>query len=266
MDEKREFIALLFDGYKKRKEENRLYTRDDKVPKIIISEYLKLVGKPAFSNLISLYKKNYIACESRVEPNFTKEEEKGLGDVYDYIQDFDFNKDKFNVFVVSLIIHSKLYAYCADGSFGGKLRQTTAVLQDVNIEIPTAEDAKRIFNSYIQKGDYILEKFKNKDYFGYIEDCIRLNVDLIKLQPFADGNKRTFRSLTNLLLKILNIPPIYIPAKERDEYKKALITAMNDNNYDDIIQFYYYKICDAIITLDIKNSEILNENEKHNHL
>ena len=63
----------------------------------------------------------------------------------------------------------------------------------------------------------------------------------------------------NLLLKLLNIPPIYIPSKERSEYKKALIKAIRDNNYEDIIEFYYYKICDAIITMDIKNSLIVED-------
>ena len=254
-------IGLLFDGYKKRKMENRLYSKDDRIPKIIISEYLNLVERPSFNKFISLYKRNYILCESKVEPNFSIEEQQGLADTYDYINDFDFSKDEFNVFTTSLIIHMKLFSHCGDGSFGGSLRDSTAVLNDVNIDVVPPHIAKKVFNSYIPKKDYILEKYKKGDIFGYIEDCIKLNVELIKLQPFADGNKRTFRSLLNLQLKLLNIPPIYIPAKERQEYKKVLIKAIRDDDFKDIIQFYYYKICDAIITLDIKHSEILENND-----
>jgi len=259
MDEKREFISLLFDGYKKRKLENRLYSQNDNVPKIIIQQYIELIEKPSFKDLITSYKINYIFHESRVEQNIRKEELYGLGEVYDYIQNFDFDKNKFNIFVTSLILHQRLYSHCEIG-FGGNLRETNAVFSDLDIDITPPEEAKKIFNNYIIQKDNIFEKYNQGDIFGYIEDCIKLNVELIKLQPFADGNKRTFRALTNLLLKRVNIPPIYIELNERDEYKKALVKAMKNNDYNDIIQFYYYKICDSIITLDIKNSQI-HEND-----
>lgn len=256
--EAREFIQLMFEGYKKRKEDGRLYQKDDNVPQIIIDNYLSFVTKPSFNDLITTYKEKYILNESAVEPNMSKEERMGLADVYDFIKDFDFNKNFFNVFTTSMQIHNKLYKHCGDGTFGGHLRESTAVLQDVNIDIATPQEAKIIFNQYIAKNNYF-DKLKNDDIFGYIADCVKLNVELIKLQPFADGNKRTFRSLLNLLLKKINIPPIYIEQSEAIEYKKVLIKAMQAtslDDYNDIIQFYYYKICDAIMTLDINHSKV----------
>ena len=98
----RDYISLLFDGYKMRKQENRLYKNDDEIPKIIIKQYLDLVEKPAFTDLITDYKNRYIICESKVEPNFSKEEQMGLADVYDFIQNFDFDKNTFNVFITTL--------------------------------------------------------------------------------------------------------------------------------------------------------------------
>lgn len=261
-NETREFISLLFEGYKSRKKRNILYRNEDNVPKIIISEYINLVEKPAFKDLITSYKNRYIFCESRVETNISKEEQAGLGKVYDFINDFDFDKDNFNV-ITSMIMHNKLYSQCGDGSFGGKLRDSSAFLHDLNIDILPPYEASKIFNSYIAKKDYIFEKYNKGDIFGYIEDCVKLSADLIKLQPFSDGNKRTFRALLNLLFKRLNIPPVYIEIEERQEYKKALIKAMkaeSDEDYKDLIQFYHYKICDSIITLDIHNSELANLN------
>lgn len=108
----RDYISLLFDGYKLKKQENRLYKNDDEIPKIIIKQYLDLVEKPAFNDLITDYKNRYIVCESKVEPNFTKEEQQGLADVYDFIQNFDFDKMQFNVFITTLTMHNKLFAHC----------------------------------------------------------------------------------------------------------------------------------------------------------
>ena len=59
--------------------------------------------------------------EARVEKNTTKEEQEGLGKIYDYIQNFNFNKDYFNVFTTSLILHQKLYSCCPNPEFGGTL-------------------------------------------------------------------------------------------------------------------------------------------------
>ena len=101
MDEKREHISLLFDGYIARKNEGRLYSHNDAVPKIIISMYMELIDKPSFKDLIESYKKKYIFHESKVELNDSINEQKGLAEVYDYIQNFDFEKDTFNVFITS---------------------------------------------------------------------------------------------------------------------------------------------------------------------
>ena len=152
-----------------------------------------------------------------------------------------------------------LYSKCPYSSFGGKLRDNTAYLEDTNIEVMDCESAKRYFNSLILNSDKIFNRLSENDVLGYINDCIIQTVDLIRAQPFADGNKRTFRAILNLLLKKINIPPIYIEKYERGVYKKVLIEAMKSGNYEAIINFYYYKICDSIMNLDVNNSLIKDD-------
>ena len=66
--------------------------------------------------------------------------------------------------------------------------------------------------------------------------------------------------LLNLLLKKIGLPPIYIEPEEVKEYKRVLFVAIVENDYDPIIKFYYYKICDSIIELDInKKLELTNQ-------
>ena len=257
-------LEILFAGYQKIKENRNLYGNTD-IPLFIIDNYIHLIEKPAFSDLITRYKKMYIYNESRVEANFTKEEQAGLSEVYDYLQSYDYSKKDFNVFIEAMTIHHKLYSKCGDGSFGGHLRESTAVLQDLNVEVLPPLEAMKIFNSYIARGDFLKKYYEQKKIFKYIDECIKLNVELIKLQPFADGNKRTARALLNLLLKRINIPPVYIDESEYGEYKKVLIKALNatsEKDYNDIIHFYYYKLCDAIMTLDINNSELSKKTHK----
>lgn len=260
-EQAREYIQLLFEAYKKRKTNQHSYKDDIYATKAIVEAYIKFVKKPKFSIIVDAYKKEYIHNESRVEKNISEEEKKGLGIIYDYIDSFDFSKDKFNIFTCSMTIHGKLYSQCPFSSFGGKLRTTTVFLEDTNIEIIDPESARAYFNSLIPKSDELF--MNNDDIISYINTCIVETVKLIKIQPFEDGNKRTFRAVLNLLLKKLNIPPIYIEKYERETYKKVLIEAIKNDNYDPIIRFYYYKICDSIMTLDINKSLIMDKNESY---
>jgi hypothetical protein len=260
--EARQFLKIVFSKYKKRMQDERLDYDNLNLFCNLISIYLTYVEKPEFHILVDNYKDFYIFNESRVEANASKEEQLGIGKMYDYIREFDYSKDYFNLFTTSLILHSKLYSECPCKEFGGKLRDTTAYLFDTNYEVVDATVAKNYFNNLIPKSDRIFDNLNPKTgngYFAYINDCIIETTKLIEIQPFQDGNKRVFRALLNLLLKKINIPPIYIEVEEREFYKDALLTAICTKNYEKIINFYYYKVCDAIISLDIDNSIIKSQ-------
>lgn len=262
--EARDFIIQVFDGYKKRKLENRFTDDNEKIPQVIIELYYNCVQKPKFNIILNEYKKRYVYNESRVEKNITREEQEGMGIVYDYIESFDFNKENFNIFTSSISIHQKLYSKCIGSGFGGKLRDEHAVMNNTIIEVMPPVESKKYFNSFIANSKFIFEPLEKDDLLGYIDKCIEVSTDLIKAQPFADGNKRTFRALLSLMLKKINIPPFYIEENERREYKKYLLKAMEQNDDKLLKRFYYYKICDAIMELDINlskfNAECMDNN------
>lgn len=254
----REFLEKIGAGYIKRRD-NEITNLPVSSLQRVIEAYYTYVEKPEFSILVEEYKQNYIYNEARVEKNISPEEQLGLGEIYDYISDFDFSKDKFNIFITSMILHQKLYSKCPYASYGGKLRDSNVYLFDSNIEVPDFQQAQVIFNSYIPKSDDIFIPLKNNDLFGYIENCIKLSVDLIKLQPFHDGNKRTFRALLNLLFKRIDLPPIYIETNEKNLYKEYILIAMKTGDYSKIINFYYIKICDEIVKMNLNQSKITEE-------
>lgn len=123
-------------------------------------------------------------------------------------------------------------------------------MKDINTEIMSAKEAKDYFNSFINNSGFIFESLKNNNFLKYIDDCIILTTNLIKAQPFNDGNKRTFRALLNLLFKKVSLPPVYIEKEDIKLYKEGLFNAISQNNYEPLIRFYYYKICDSIIEID----------------
>lgn len=139
-------------------------------------------------------------------------------------------------------------------SFGGALRDCDVDLKGINYHVPTANEARIFLNSYLNPEKKIEYQniLSSSNIFGYIEYCVKTCVDIIKYQPFNNGNKRTARALLNLMFKNKNIPPVYIIKKERKKYKDALLKAIVENDYESIINFYYFKICDSIYELDIR--------------
>lgn len=138
--------------------------------------------------------------------------------------------------------------------FGGALRTEAVVMRDYNIDVPDGKDVMRIMNSYLssEKKEEYNKALNNPNILEYIAYSVKTTGYLIGIQPFKDGNKRTFRALLNLMFKKRNLPPVYIVKKERKAYHDALEKGIVDNDYNDLITFYYYKICDSIYELDFK--------------
>ena len=253
----RKFLEDISVTYDEMKKNNKIDKElEERFLRTIVEIYTMYTSKKEFSEIIEEYKVRYIYNESKVEEDITPEEQLGIGIVYDYINDFDFKHDYFNIFTTSLVIHQKLYSKCPGQGFGGSLREATAMLFDTNIDVLESKQAQEEFDKYIPKTEIFMKELEGLDINSYIEKCIVLTTELIKLQPFADGNKRTFRSLFNLLLKKVNLPPVYVDNSQKKEYKNALIKAMKYNEYNDLIRFYYNRIYDAIIQLDINNRKM----------
>ncbi len=99
------FINSLFSEYKERVDKYKLYDYSALIPQNIIGLYYYYITKRNFEIIIQDYKQKYIFNESRLEDNTQIAVQKGLGDVYDFIRDYDFSKRTFNIFVDSMCIH-----------------------------------------------------------------------------------------------------------------------------------------------------------------
>lgn len=263
------YINMLLQDYERRKKENRLYQTNDPIPKIIIRSYFECIDTPDFDTLVKHFRRKYILNENRVESVHAKEEREGLGLAYEFIQNFD---DIKNINIYTLLrIHQIMYSKVPYPEFGGKFRTDNRYLpgtgtETTNYDLIPEEMAKLYYpvQELIKEGHDLAINKKIENIIPYIDKCVELKCKLIKIHPFPDGNGRSVRAFINLLFKIANIPPIYIKNKEKIEYHKAMNLANNEEKFEDIKTFYYYKVCDSILELDISYNEdkVLAEQEK----
>lgn len=255
-----EYIKMLLEDYERRKKENRLYQNNDPIPKIIIRSYYECIDSPDFETLMKHFRRKYILNENRVESVHEQEEREGLGLVYEFIQKFN-DINNLNIYTL-LKIHQILYSKVPFPEFGGKFRMDSRFLpgsgtETTNYDLIPMEMSKLFFSvqELVKEGNELAKHKQIEKIIPYIDKCVDLKCKLIKIHPFADGNGRSIRAFINLLFKIAGIPPIYIKNKEKLEYTKAMHLGVNENNLEYIKTFYYYKVCDSIIELDINYNE-----------
>lgn len=250
-EEARDYIRILFEHYNQKKQSGYVYDKYDRIPLNIISLYINFIKRKELKVIYGDYKSKFVLNESLVEPGVTEEEREGLGKVYDYISEFPEGKT-VNIFIETFKIHNLLYSCCPYPEFGASLRKDDVCLYDTPYDVIPGTEVMVEFNKYVTKNINFAE---GTNIFDYAFDCIKMTVDLIKLQPYSDGNKRTFRAILNLLLKQAGIPPIYIKKEERDVYKEELLKAICENDYSGLQMFYLYKMADSIVSLDIYSQD-----------
>ena len=266
-------IELLFDQYRIARNKKTVYNEDDHIPQNLIKMYYSSNDHSEFTDIVDAFKKKYSSQESRLEEVHSKKEIEGLGLVYDYIRSDEWEKCP-NIYLI-LQIHRILFSKTPYPEAGGVFRTINIYLPGTGIATSNydmiAQDISKLyleFNQLLNEGTNlgIDNKSENEEnLIRYVNKCIELKCKLIKIHPFYDGNGRTMRALVNLLFKLAGLPPIYVKYSERIPYENAMNKAINDNDYSLINKFYYYKICDSILELDInerKNNEARNKKIK----
>ncbi|MBQ7136352.1 MAG: Fic family protein [Bacilli bacterium] len=268
-EEAKLYMQLLFDGYMTRKKEKRLFEETNRTPQLIILTYYTCVKKPQFNKIYELFKNKYISedeikkfreryiyNENKLEDVHTREEKLGLRKVYDYIQAKE-DLDNINLYTLS-DIHEILYSHTPYPEYGGKYRTDMRFLPNSGVDLTPPylivhemNALKPEIDELVAMGNELGRNIEPEKILDYVDRCIELKCKFIKIHPFFDGNGRSVRAFTNLLFRLANIPPVYIENKERVKYGEAMNAALADNDLSKIKGFYYYKICDSIISLDM---------------
>jgi len=261
-------IKETFLGYKYRKQEHILYNQDKDIPTKLITLYYGLNNdRVPFNTLKKMFISHYINQESKLEGidvknKHSRAEVEGLGKMYEYIHSDDVNY-MFDVYSLK-DLHKQLYSLTEFPDYGGTFRNSQAHLKNTKVELcdwwnirTELEKVDIEIQELVKEAPIINRSESTEKLLEYLDKCIKVQLKLLIIHPFSDGNGRTIRGFTNKLLEDVGLPPIYIKASEKDEYLAALTKADN-GDYSAINNFYRYKICDSIVELDI-NQRIYND-------
>ena len=146
-------------------------------------------------------------------------------------------------------LHQKMFSKLSDKydeTRGGFYRTSPVSLAGTQVETASPRMIPQIVDNISWR---ILETLKksangeisNSDYVDEINSCI---YELIRAQPFADGNKRTSRLLSNILYQEKGLPYVLLPVKEWDNYVDAWsnndVSVYNEMMHRLILDSYNY--------------------------
>lgn len=259
-------MTEAFLGYKYRKREKCLYSTDARIPINLIKYYYTLHHDAVeFDKLKKAFVTRYVNNESKLEGVHELYEIDGLRAMYEYIHSDDIEY-MFDIYTIK-DLHTKLFSKTPFPEYAGDFRSWPVFLPGTGTELCDWRMVRLELNKLDpevlelrKRAKIIRESCDTNALIQYLGDCVVLGCKIIKIHPFGDGNGRTVRGLINKMLEDAGLPPVYIKANERTEYHLAMNKAHNEENYNDIKNFYLYKVCDSIIELDI-NERVRKEKE-----
>ena len=255
-------IQQAFLGYQYQRSLNEKFDPKAEIPTKLIKMYYALnPDEIVFDKLKESFVSQYILNESELEQVNVlevhgQEEIAGLAQMYAYIHSPEIEY-MFNVYTLKEL-HQKLFTYTKHAELAGDIRNIDVFLPGAGVELcewsmirPRLNELDEMVQFLKELAPLVKESNDMDMLLNYLDVCVELNAQLIKVHPFLDGNGRTIRGFTNKLLEDASLPPIYVKASEKREYCQAMNKAINEENYQELQSFYRYKICDSIVELDI---------------
>ena len=147
------------------------------------------------------------------------------------------------------MLHKMLFAYAPYPEYAGFYRNNNAVLRN-----GTTQPVD--WNNICSELDMLETEFcifKNQIYklnvSCYIEKVAYFIYKFLKIHPFSDGNGRVSRALLNWMLRLKDIPPIYIDDTCKQEYYDALSSIDLNADYVPFVLLIEKRIINTIIEL-----------------
>ena len=200
---------------------------------------------------------NYILADIRLNNDFSKyqnEKDKNILEALGNIEMLDYvlsTDEHIDVWKISKL-QRLLYKYTPFGNEMIFPRQSNNRINGAEI---STLDYKMITEELIKVGEDINELLRIKERLTlheYILEALKIHHRLTVIHPLDDGNGRCCRGMLLWLLRLKNIPPIYIKLEDKPRYILALNEIDTKGNYDYLELLVLEQIINSMVIFDEK--------------
>lgn len=231
--------------------------KENTATNIKFKQYLILNENRLEGIQISEERLNYILADIRLNNDYSKyqnEKDKNvleaLGNIemIDYVLNTDDRIEVWKLFKLQQLLY-KFTPFGAEMLFP---RQSNNVISGAEI---STIDYRLVPKELIKVEDEINKLLKNKEILNiheYVLASLKIHHRLTVIHPLEDGNGRCCRGILLWLLRLKNIPPIYIRIEDKPRYIDALNKIDTKNDYDYLEFFILEQIIRSMVILDEK--------------
>lgn len=168
--------------------------------------------------------------------------------VYDYLMNTENIPDRYEIHE----LHKKLFTLAPNGELAGRYRENDNRITGSAIE--TVRYDKIEEEMFLLEKDimYLYREIKHLPYSQTLEKAVIIHHRFAQIHPYNDGNGRTSRAILNWILKLKDLPPVFVDYSSKQEYLDALALA-DKWNFDPLINFFMKRLLHCLISL---NSEM----------
>lgn len=146
-------------------------------------------------------------------------------------------------------LHKILYSLTPFAEEMGKFRTIDNHISGSNIETVHHTDIFKEMYLLDKELSSLLDKCEGYSISKFVKEAIRIHHRITQIHPFHDGNGRSSRAYLNWILKLKELPPIFIPYEMKDKYVNALSEA-DKWNYDPLFVFTLERLLEAFVSLN----------------
>jgi Fic family protein len=100
-----------------------------------------------------------------------------------------------------------------------------------------------------------MDKINVLSFSDILEKAVTIHHRLTQIHPFIDGNGRLSRAIMNWVLKIKNLPPVYVEVSQKHEYL-TLLSEADKGQISGLVNFFLEILLKNIIICNSNLSQV----------
>lgn len=169
--------------------------------------------------------------------------------IYDYVYTTVDTPDRFQ----AKELNRKLFSLAPEAEIMGDYRQTNNHITGAIIETTDYWLIEQEMYDVDKSIDEYIERVEDYSFSEALEHAVRIHHRITQIHPFTDGNGRVSRAVLNWLIKLKNLPPVYVESKDKSRYLETMQIA-DQGEFGPLTNYFLERLLFSMINLNARHT------------